>query len=212
LLRIASGPLAVEFNASQGSFTITDNRTGRTWNSLPAESVTVINARQAGPLQLALALRESTSQLDFNCSISALPDGQVVFDLDARDHTANFKTLEFPPALETGFEDGTLTFCNRSCGVLIPQNDKEFPEKVLPAYGNVGLDMPRAGAVDMKKGDGMMALLETWADAGVTLRPDSRGRYWLQPTWHPAMQRWTYPRRVAYRFSPAGGYVALAKM
>ena len=64
----------------------------------------------------------------------------------------------------------------------------------------------------MKKGDGMMVLIETPADAAVTLRPDRRERLWLQPEWQASMQRWAYPRRVAYRFSPGGGYVALAKM
>lgn len=211
-LRIASGPLAVEFNVSQGRFTITDSRTGRRWTSLPAEGVTVISARQAGPSQLAMVLRESGSQVEFNCSMSVLPDGRVVFDLDAGDRTTEFKTLEFPPALETNFEDGALTFCDRSCGVLIPQNDKEFPTKVLRSYGNTGLDMPWAGVLDIKKGDGMMVLIEPWADAAMILRPDSRERYWLQPRWIASMQRWAYPRRVAYRFSPAGGYVALAKM
>ena len=211
-LRIAGGPLAVEFNAGQARFTITDSRTGRRWNSLPAEGVTVISARQAGTSQIATVLRENGSQAEFNCSISVQPDGRVVFDLDARDRTAEFKTLEFPPAVETALEDGTLTFCNRSCGVLIPQTDKEFPAKVLPSYGNLGLDMPWAGVLDMKKGDGMMVLIETPADGAVTLRADGRERYWLQPEWQASMQRWAYPRRVAYRFSPGGGYVALAKM
>ena len=211
-LRIASGPLAFELNISQGRFTITDSRTGRRWDSLPAEGVRIITARHAGPSQLSVVLRDSRSQVEFSCSIVVLPDDRVVFDLDARDPTAEFKTLEFPPALATTFEDGALTFCNRSCGVLIPQNDKDFPSKVLPSYTNLGLDMPWAGVLNTQKGDGMMVLIETPADAAVILRPDNCGRYWLQPRWDAAMQRWAYRRRVSYRFSPAGGYVALAKM
>ncbi len=211
-LRIASGPLALEFNAGQGRFTITDGRTGRRWDSLPSEGLRIISARPAGPSQLAIVLRDSSSQAEFSASIAVLPNGRVVFDLDARDRTAEFETLEFPPALATAFRDGELTFCNRSCGVLIAQNDKDFPAKVLPSYANLGLDMPWAGVVDGKKGDGMMVLIETPADAAVILRPDSRERYWLQPRWSAAMQRWAYPRRVSYRFSPTGGYVALAKM
>src|SRR5208282_5734570 len=73
-LRIASGPLAMEFNARQGRLTITDSRTGRKWTSLPAEGVTVISARQAGPSQIAIVLRENGSQAEFNCSISVQPD------------------------------------------------------------------------------------------------------------------------------------------
>jgi hypothetical protein len=105
-----------------------------------------------------------------------------------------------------------LVFCNRSCGQIVAQNDAGYPASSFFCYGNLGLDMPWIGVTDLERGDGLMLLLETPVDAAVDLRPDGAGRRWPQPRWVAALDRWSYGRRVSYRFTAEGGYVSLAKL
>jgi hypothetical protein len=208
---IADGPISATLETGQHRFTVTDARTGRQWRSVPSNA-RILDARKTGKNAMALSIRDRISGLTFACTVSVRKDGVLTFDLDTADRSAKFDKLIYPPRFEAELGKGALLFTDRCCGVLIDQKDTGFPQKSFFCYSNIGLDMPWFGVVDLKRGDGMMVLFETPTDVAVDLRADEQGRQWPQTRWVGSMGIWSYPRRVSYRFSTSGGYVALAKM
>lgn len=109
-------------------------------------------------------------------------------------------------------DNGRLVFCDRSCGVLLSQDDPAYADWPLRVYGNTHcLDMPWIGLFDVKLGDGAMLLVETPHDAEVALVADSQGRHWPEIRWLASMDVFGEPRVATLRFTAEGGYVALAK-
>jgi len=213
-LTIGDEALGCEFDPRRIAFTIEDRRTGRTWRSAPADTwLMVTRAIKENPGTLALTLMNTGNGALYPCRIAVSAPAVLTFELEAADpQTAMHGVDTWPPRIETDFEKGMLVFCDRSCGVYTEQTDATYGGKSLLVYGNTqSLDMPWIGLADEAKGDGVMVLLETPADAMIDLAPDAEKRHWPQVRWMPSMGVFGYPRRVSYRFLPEGGYVALAK-
>lgn len=209
-LSIAAGPLTLSLDTNAHRWIVTDQRTGRHWQTALTPEMRLLEARAAGARSLSVRLREIHSGGEYVCAASVDSNGIVTFTLRGNTNRACGE-LSYPGELQTDWEQGALVFCNRSCGQLVPQKEK-YPDLKFAVYGNTGLDMPWIGVVDEKRGDGLMLLYETPWDAMVKLRPDAQGRYWPRPTWLPTLGKLGYERKISYRFSAQGGYTALAKM
>ena len=214
LVATRAGPLSMTFDPASRGFAISDRRTGRRWDSEPLTPWASVEAVRAGAdegLDLSLRNRFSGSTVEMRCKPSA--DGRVRITITPEEATDAMEGLEdLTPRFRTDFGDGRLVFCDRSCGVLLDQEDTTYASWPLRVYGNTHcLDMPWIGVYDAERGDGLLTLFETPTDAEVELVPDARGRHWPQPKWLPSRDRFGAPRLASLHFLSDGGYVALAK-
>ncbi|MGL4511800.1 MAG: glycoside hydrolase [Lacipirellulaceae bacterium] len=206
-------PLRLRFDPATRAFKLHDATTSRTWRSTPlTDWVSVIAARstEAGGIVVDLRSRFSGAEATLTATLA---EAAVRFDLDSSDPDAPMAGLEtLPPRFDTDFSEGKLVFCDRSCGVLLEQSDTHYAHWPLKVYGNTHcMNMPWVGAFDGQRGDGLMLLVETPADAEVSLEPDAAGRHWPQVRWLDALDRFAYRRTATLHLTGTGGYVALAK-
>ncbi|MEQ8848982.1 glycoside hydrolase [Botrimarina sp.] len=209
-----AGPLRLVFDPNDRRFVVHDQRTGRQWRSDPLDPWAAIQDSKAdenGRLTLDLVSRFSERPLTLRATVT--PDGAVRFQVAPSSPDDPIEGLErLAPRFTTALENGKLVFCDRSCGVLLDQRDTAYSGWPLRVWGNTHcLDMPWIGLYDRRRGDGVMTLFETPADAEVSLLPDADGRCWPQPRWLACRDRFAYERSVVYRFVPDGAYVAIAK-
>ena len=209
-LSIATGPLKLNLDVPTHRWMITDARTQCRWESAATPWMQLLEASQTGNSCITVRLKDAGSGVEYKCAVSLETDGVAVFTLSG-DTNRVCGEISYPGELRTDWEQGSLIFCNRSCGQIIPQKEK-YPVLKFAVYGNLGLDMPWIGVVDLQRGEGLMVLFETPCDAMTELRPDAAGNYWPAPAWFPVLGKFGYERKVSYRFSAQGGYVALAKM
>ena len=156
---------------------------------------------QAQGNQLALTLRLTLPD--------DAPDLVVEVDLADRDTKIGRFVALAPLVLDT--PKAALAIADYCNGHLYPLDLKPFPRRSMT--GN-RIDMPWVGIVDMDKGHGYALILDTSDDCGVHIDECAVGkRRILAPRvqWWPSHRTFRYPRRMRYRFSPKGGYVALAK-
>ncbi len=211
-LTIRSGGLSVELRRETHQYAVTDRRTGRAWITAPLKDLAVTDAEAASSERMALKLHERSTGRAFRADVRVWNGANVTFRLEADNLRTPLGRLDYPGAmrLQRDPSELSLVFCNRSCGQLVGRRD-DYPTKGFWRFGNLGLDMPWMGVIDAERGDGYMLLLETPYDAAVFLVPDERGRHWPQTAWHGEFDRIGYARRVSYRFTASGGYVAQAK-
>ena len=209
-LSIAAGPLKLNLDVPAHRWVITDARTQRRWESAATPQMRLLEASPAGDSSLTVRLQDVASGAEYQCAVNLNAGGVATFTLTGNTNRVCAE-FSYPGELRTDWGQGSLIFCNRSCGQLIPQKEK-YPELKFPVYGNLGLDMPWIGVVDLQRGDGLMVLFETPCDAMTELRPDAAGNFWPGTTWLPVLGKFGYERKVSFQFSAQGGYVALAKM
>lgn len=210
---IADEALHVSLHCREHVYRVTDRRTGRQW-STPAAPIKALLTRveKQSDDALRLALYDHSTRTTFSCVVSLPAPGALTFAMDG-DAAAPLHALDtYPPMLTADFAKGKLVFCDRSCGVFADQDDATYGGRLLEVYGNTSCtDMPWIGAIDTARGDGVMTLLETPADAFFMLAPDGRGAHWPQVIWRPSMDAFGYGRRLSYRFASDGGYVRMAE-
>jgi len=142
-----------------------------------------------------------------------MPDGSgdLVIEADMPDHSQEMAGFPFLDPFLLDTPRGVLAVADYSNGHLYPLDLKPFP---APAFGGDRLDMPWVGVCDLDKGMGYTLILETSDDAAVLCHPYQVGRGQVvapQVVWNPSKGRFAYPRRILYRFTSKGSYVALAK-
>jgi len=236
-MTLSDETLELTLDTKENRFAVLDKRSRRVWQAhLAPEGPALKSARQEGNKSLTLELHDRALTTPFHVTISLKPGGIVSFLIEAAQYDATqtgtaspsedvanvgagsdlagaFNGLSFPPPLTADLDHGKIVFCDRSCGVYLPLDDKTYGGRTLMVYGNTQcMDMPWIGVIDEDRGDGMMVYVETPFDAAVTLKPAGGGRHWPEVNWLPSMQTFRYPRQVSWRFSPEGGYVALAAM
>jgi hypothetical protein len=212
-LIIENNSLSCLFNNKDNTFTITDLRTKQVWTSLPPVGVELISSEQREKDNIELILRDKPTCSEFICLVSLGPGAILSYELDTKNKEIWPEAInKYPPVFVTDFrQKSSLVFCDRSCGALIDQRDKLYSNKTLKVYGcHDCLSMPWIGIVS-EDGQGLMILFETPTDAAVNLYEDENGINWPHVRWLPSMHSFRYPRKVSYRFYPAGGYVKLAK-
>lgn len=173
------------------------------------------NLRRLAANRLAFTWQSTDSRLrPVVAEITAtLPEetAALVFTVDLPDRNAPLEELAYPPPFSLPAEQGALCFSPYANGLLIPADDLSWLRRRYIVYAN--LDMPWMGLVDLVRGNGYACILETPDDAAFVLERSAEGnRLVPQVVWRPSQGTFRYPRRVRYEFSPAGGYVALAKI
>lgn len=210
---IRSSRLRVELRTATHQYVVRDGRTGRTWITAPLPGLPVTHATALSRDRMAVLFRDKPTGRLYTCEVRVWNGANVSFALSCHDLASPLGRLDFPGALRLADDPSELSliFCNRACGQMVPQKE-DYPNKGFWCYGNLGLDMPWMGVVDVERGDGYMLLLETPYDAAVFLQADELGRHWPQTAWHGEFDRFAYPRKVSLRFTTSGGYVAQAKV
>ncbi len=228
-LSVAASPAAAPVTIARGPLTLTlspntkepghilelrDARTRRVWIgdaiSVSCGTLERVEKTSASSLKLRLLHPQTTQPID---AVITLEEGTSVrFDMDTPVPDQKFGWLNYPPAFRTELTSGALVFCDRSMGLLLPQDDPGYRRKTLVCYANTGcLDMPWIGVVDQARGDGMVLLFHTPVDANVHLGADDKNLIWPQPTFFAAKDRFAYKRSLSLVLTEKGGYVAQAR-
>ncbi|MEN1680514.1 MAG: glycoside hydrolase [Planctomycetota bacterium] len=211
--RVQRAALRLTYDSASRSYRLADSRTGRVWRSEPLPGLLAVEGAEAAGETIALYLLNRFNGRRATLHASLGDDATVTFRVKASaegDAIAGLQQL--PPRFATDFRDGALVFCDRSCGVLLDQRDTTYSHWPLRVYGSTHcLDMPWIGVFDQGRGDGVMTVIDTPADAEVSLIADAEGRHWPQPRWMASMDRFGYERSCTMHFFDGGGYVALAK-
>ncbi|MCS6860481.1 MAG: hypothetical protein NZT92_09200 [Abditibacteriales bacterium] len=145
-------------------------------------------------------------------SLTLPPQGSdLVIDADMADRHAEVNGFAFLEPFVLDTPKGVLAVADYSNGHLYPLDLNPLPR----SYFDGGrLDLPFVGVCDLERGMGYAMILETSDDAAVRCNSypiSGRSVAAPQVIWHPSQGRFAYPRRLIYRFTSSGGYVALAK-
>jgi hypothetical protein len=144
-----------------------------------------------------------------------LPDrgADLRLEADLPDRAAALENVTFLPPFVLDSTTGAIVMAAYAGGHIYPVDLKPFPKRRLNLSN---MDMPWVGVCDLAGGHGYAAIVETPDDASFDMESIDRGsgRSVSAPRviWAPSMRTLRYARRMVFRFSPAGGYVALAKL
>ncbi|MHB1457913.1 MAG: glycoside hydrolase [Armatimonadota bacterium] len=143
-------------------------------------------------------------------------DLEVTADLSDRNSKLNIPFLD-PFVLDA--PNCAIAAADGSDGHLYPADIKEFPGasmglRNLSWYPSDRLDMPWIGFCDLDTGAGYAMIIDTPFDGIVTCKQHLvAGKQLWAPSmiWLQSIGRFSYPRKLIYRFVSKGGYTALAK-
>lgn len=215
--------LCVTVDARAGTFEVLDKAAGYCWkqftpNKPSAKSPPRFrNVRETTGPDRGIALeadfgatqgKPNTLSVTFSLRDSG-SDLSIAADMKDRGTVINPFAFLDPLVLDT--RAGALVVSDYSDGHAYPLDLKPFPRG---GFSTSRLDMPWLGVCDMERGFGYMLLVETPDDGSVACRKVKLGDRELvapQIHWNPSKKAFGYPRRISYRFSDRGGYVALAK-
>lgn len=144
--------------------------------------------------------------------VLTVKNADVMLDFDQPDHSADF---DFTPSLAPFVLDvpnSVLAIADYSNGHIYSLDSKDVTHIEWIEGGR--LDMPWVGLCSLDKGFGCIVILDTSDDSVVRCVPtDMGGKSFLAPNivWTPSKGKFAYMRRLIYRFTDKGGYVALAK-
>ena len=201
----SSAALAIALNTTDGTFTVTDRRTGRQWQQRPLrQDVFVKDARAAGQ-SIEATLFDGPSSLDVRAVIAldaARPELVVTLDADGPLPRA----LAFPYPFLT--RPGMYLVVPMNEGISYPVDDASIQPTRLIAYGGHGISMAFWGATDGARGQ--MAIIETPDDAAIRIDRVA-GNLSVQQEWQGQKGQFGYARRLRYVFFDSGGHVAMCK-
>jgi hypothetical protein len=204
LLTVENPTISVSFHPGDGTFSVTDKRTGRQWQqrvSAPGK-ITKATATQGGVaaiwhspsvgLEVSLDLQVDESRPEFTVTLSAQGDMK--------------SSLRYPHPFVT--EPGTYLVVPMNEGISYPVDDATVETRKLIAYGGHGICMPFWGVTDGQQG--YMVIIETPDDAAIQIaRID--GRLCVAPEWEAQKGKFGYVRKLRYIFLDQGGHVAMCK-
>lgn len=216
-VKLESEALEVTLSPSNGAFTVTDRRTGRTWT-------TDMAAKGAGlprTFRCVSAYRKSVGEavLLFGESDLSAELRRVRFELvgDTLTVTLNFprdiplpNVLRYPAPFAT--KKGDRLIIPRNEGMGYPVDEEHLALRSMTYACGYVLSMPFFGVVEDATGAGYIAISETHEDGMLEAYRLGTDQLWAAGTgWMSEFGRFGYARRVRYEFSPKGGVVALAK-
>ncbi len=213
-LTVSSDMLAVSFATSNGVFSVTDRRTGRTWSS----AKTAQTARRTIVIQSAIrktmfAARfvdaEDLFRYTLVCRLEAdAPEFTVMLMADP-DTRLGEDPIAFPPPFETQKGDRLVVPYGEGVGIPVDQDGMQMWR--YAAFSGDGLCMPFFGVAEDASGAGWMTILETPDDAyGICSRTVADKFWTISPGWIGQKGCFGYTRRVRYVFFDKGGHVAMA--
>lgn len=208
-LTLANKYLTVQVKEDDGTLSVTDKRTGRTWPQQPFQAGMIVQAAQKlGPKSVRLTLWDTSNDLTLQSTFSlAAADPELSVSLTGSGAVRD--SVVFPAAFVSGH--GTALVMPLNEGILYPVDDAGVSPMSLITYSGHGLCMPWFGLIDTKNGQGVMAILQTPDDGRVEITRRLGGNLFAQPEWDASRGGFGYTRKLTYLFFANGGYVAQAK-
>jgi hypothetical protein len=203
-LRAANQLVELTLQTADGTFSITDRRSGRRWLQWARNPIIVLDAK-SNPAGFDLSLLDPGSMLKLKAVVRLEPrQPEVIVELTATEELA--RGLAFPQPFAADKEALLVLPLNE--GISYPANDQGIAPAYHYLYGGHGLCMAWYGQTDGRRG--LMTIVETPDDAGV--RMDRRdGLLSLTPEWEPQKGRFGYARRLRWVLFDDGGYVGMCK-
>lgn len=204
-LTLRNATLSVTLNAADGTLTVLDQRTRRTWTQRTlAQDVALKSARQEGN-RIVMSLLHAPSSLQV--------EGVLQLDGDKPEFTLTLNAdgklpvpLKFPHPFVS--DAGTYLVVPMNEGISYPVEDESIAPMRLIAYGGHGICMAFYGVTDGEQGQ--MTILETSDDASIRIaRVD--GKLCIAPEWDAQKGQFGYARKLRYVFFERGGHVAMCK-
>ncbi len=202
---LENASLLVKFHPASAAFSVTDKRTGTTWNPLlVGQEIEFLSCEQVDR-GISYEFPEEATQLRMK-AVLALDASAPELSLTLSDAGMFAGKLAYPPPFSTSKGDFLIVPLNE--GISYPTDDMGVEPIKLILFGGHGLCMPWYGVTDGKQG--WMSIVETPDDAGVDIaRPD--GLLHIAPEWYSQKGAFAYERKIRYVFFDKGGYVAMAK-
>lgn len=204
-ISVENESLSVTFQTADGTLSVLDRRTKKTWGQRPLrEDLAITSAKASGRriewkwIHTATGLEgEGALELDGRspeCVLTLSADGRLA------------RPIVFPHPFTA--EPGAYLVVPMNEGISYPVDDPAIKPMRLIAYGGHGICMAFWGVTDGAAGH--MAILETPDDAAIRIeRMD--GRLAIAPEWQSQKGRFGYERRLRYVFLDRGGHVAMCK-
>ena len=203
-VKISSPILEVTLRMADGTFSVLDRRTNRTWSQQASGNVAVLDAQPARD-GWNLRLLETGTMLQLAAAIRLSGDRpELTIELAAKGELE--RPLCFPLPFATG--KGSFLVMPVNEGISYPVDDESLPAMSYYLYGGHGLCMGWYGVTD--GAEGLMTIVETPDDAAVRV-PRLDGLLCLVPEWMPQKGQFGPNRRLRYVFFDQGGYVAMCK-
>lgn len=204
-MSFSNAVLAVEFDTSNATFSVLDQRCRRRWIQKPYANRFVVKNASVVSGGIECSLLDAVSGLDLSVTAQLDPvEPELVLALAGRGQCAS--SVPFPHPFAGVAGDYLVVPMNE--GISYPVDDSSIPPMHLIAYGGHGICMGFFGTTDGARGQ--MAILETPDDASIRIdRVD--GRLAILPQWDPQLGQFGYTRRLRCIFFSQGGHVAMAK-
>ena len=203
-LRAGNRMLDLSLHTADGTWTVTDRRSGRSWEQSPGGMLIVLGA-QGAEGGLDLSLLDPVSMLRLTAKLRLEADRpEIALELAAAGEMPG--PLAFPQPLATNRR--TLLILPLNEGISYPAVDETIEPAYHFFYGGHGLCMAWYGQTDGQAG--VMTIVETPDDAGVRMAR-REGRLSLAPEWESQKGQFGYARRLRWVFFDDGGYVAMCK-
>ena len=202
---IKNKSLSVTFHTGDGTLSVLDRRTQKTWNQRSFREKLAIKSAKASGDRIEWNWARAASGLEGKGAIAL--DGELpecVVTISADGDLA--RSLPFPHPFTA--EAGAYLVVPMNEGISYPVDDASIQPFSLIAYGGHGICMAFWGVTDGAAGQ--MAIIETPDDASIRIdRVD--GRLAIVPEWQSQKGRFGYERRLRYVFLDKGGHVAMCK-
>ena len=208
------GDLSITAKQHGRQIEIRDSRTERTWLSDPPCNLLTPFKIESAEHSLKVLMYDRFTEQIVSANIELGENKSARFVIEAEDYALPLSGARFyPPRFTSTLDEGRIVFCDRSCGVLLSQEDTTYASWPMRVYGNTNcLDMPWVGFYDGARGDGAMLLVESPADAEVALTADPSGNHWPEVRWLASLDAFAYPRVASLRFTDDRGHVGLAQV
>ena len=204
---LENGLIRLEFSATDGSFSLRDKRTGRTWRQKTALPFTVLETNQTAEGIVAKMIEPETLHR-FSVGWRVDPNkAEVQVTVDGTGPLPGELRYPYPFISDTSRQNDQLIMPVNE-GIAYPVEDETLNPMWYHLYGGHGLCM---GWYGMTAGvDGLMTIVETPNDAAVhTPRVDER--LCLGPIWLSEKGNFGPTRKLRYVLFDTGGYVAMCK-
>ncbi len=204
-LTIGNSAISLAFSTRDGSFSVKDMRTGKTWKQLTAGNPGIALDAKVDGREIKATWLHPVTGIEFALRLaveSAAPELRLV--LDGRGEMGSF--VAYPPAFAT--HPGMRLIVPMNEGISYPVEDPAAPEHTLIAYGGHGICMGFWGVTDDEAG--CMGIIETPDDMRIRMRR-AKGNLCVAPLWESQRGQAGYARSLRFVFFDKGGYVAMCK-
>ncbi|GHT30473.1 hypothetical protein FACS1894214_0380 [Planctomycetales bacterium] len=205
--------LDVQVFPAEGTFSVKDKRTGRTWTqSVKNKSFIALPKKSAADSGVSFSMVNTETLFEYNVSIQlekSLPELSV--KVDGNGVLNGY--VQYPAPFVSQAGDRLIIPLNEGISYPVEKTEGLRVGRLI-AYGGHGICMTFWGQIEDKTGSGMTAIIETADDASIDVRPaeyDGKKMLQVNALWEPSLKEFRYPRSLRYVFHDKGGHVAVCK-